>query len=207
MCKALKSLASERHVDNTDQVECKAKGQAEGHEHIKISFLKGDVVAVKKPTKVKFATVLVDTIYDSAVADTVIPVLYLEEIEAVDCSGSESLLKSRSVHFLTHVSKKVSHIRFHQLLLDDKGSRIIRWNDCDIWDHLVEGGFRNVSREAYLDRSSLPTGVKATVFLLEKSIFEAYRLQAGCDTREVKKRTFMWPQTSVDERRMKRLKV
>ena len=175
---------------------------------MKISFLKGDVVTVKKPTKVKFATVLCDITYDSANPDaTTIPVLYLEEIEAVDCSGSDLLRNSRSVHFLTHVSKKIAHIRFHQLLLDDTGSRIVRWGDTDIWDHLVTGGFQNISRKAYLDRSEPPAGVKGTIFLLEKATFEAYRKGAGCETRTVEKKRLMWPETLVDERPGKRMKV
>jgi hypothetical protein len=171
-----------------------------------ITFSKGDVVAVRKPSKVKFATVLAD-ITHKPTDITAIPVLYLEEIQAADCLGVTPMTRTpmtRNVHFFTHVSKKIAHVRISQLV---DACRTIRWGDSDIFDHSIDGTFRNVSRRTYLDRTEPPVGVKGTIFLLEKTTFEGYRKRAGYETQEVRKRSSMWPETLVDQRPGKKLKV
>jgi len=183
-----------------------------------VIFHRGDVVLVKKPSKLRFATVTVNVTSvtssdDTETLPTTIPVLYLEEIQAVDCltpGTTPSGIASREVHFFTHVSKKIMNVRCDQLVRTDGRCQVVEWENRDIWDHMANGTFVNISLEDYMQRpgpgAPLP-GVRGTIFLLDKAIFQRYREEAGFETREVEKRSLLWPTNPIDERPMKKRKL
>jgi hypothetical protein len=168
------------------------------------------VVVVKKPRNVKFATILSDV--REPVQDRKVEVLFLEEIQAVDFAVSNTAcgdITSREVHYLTHVSKKPANIRLDQLVFTEGRFHVVEWEDRDIWDHMADGTFRNITVVEYMQQRApgkAPPGVRNTLFLLDKAIFKRYRDAAGYETRDVQKRSLLWPTNPIDERSPKKTK-
>jgi hypothetical protein len=161
---------------------------------------------VKRPRKLKFATILDDVVVAPNEGPPMLNVLFLEEIQAVDClptTGLQECISSREVHFLAHISRKTAMVRPEHLVLTDGRFHIVEWEDEDIWDHMGDGSFRNVTVAEYMKRPEpgrpLP-GIRNTLFLLDKAIFERYRRDAGFETREVQKRSLLWATNPIDER-------
>lgn len=86
---------------------------------------------------------------------------------------------------------------------------MVEWEDGDIWDHMFDGSFNKVAVEEFTQRSEpciRKPGVKGTLFLLDRTIFEDFRENAGLETRRVEKRPLLWPTNPIDERAVKKKK-
>jgi hypothetical protein len=168
---------------------------------------KGQVVAVHKSSRVKFAAVLEDT---RVMSEGSVPILFLEEIDATDVrrlqAGSDGTTRDvrlmdhppcgRNVIYLAHVSKVPTRVAVGRLIRDERHVQVIEWKEGDIWDQMADGSFYKVHPAEYMGRQEsgvAPEGLRATLFLIDRSLQEILTRLGGCGDGKAAKRSSPWP--------------